>query len=228
MYITTVREMPCEERPREKALQQGIEHCSNKEILALILRSGVPEASSLMIADQLLQRSQGVSGLSRLTLKELTQIKGISQVRGLEILACFELARRISEEQTRDIDVVSNPEALMAWLGREIGGKQQEHFLAIYLDAKNHILEHRLLFKGTLDASIVHPREVFKEALLASACRVLVVHNHPSQDLTPSMADRIITQRLKETGELIGIELLDHLIVGTTQYFSFRAHGLLD
>ena len=111
----------------------------------------------------------------------------------------------------------------MAWLGREIGGKQQEHFLAIYLDAKNHILEHRLLFKGTLDASIVHPREVFKEALLASACRVLVVHNHPSQDLTPSMADRIITQRLKETGELIGIELLDHLIVGTTQYFSFRA-----
>ena len=109
MYITTVREMPCEERPREKALHQGIEHCSNKEILALILRSGVPGASSLMIADQLLQRSQGVRGLSRLTLKELMQIKGISQVRGLEILACFELARRISEEQTRDIDVVSNP-----------------------------------------------------------------------------------------------------------------------
>ena len=98
----------------------------------------------------------------------------------------------------------------------------------MYLDAKNHILEYRILFKGTLDASLVHPREVFKEALLVSACRILVIHNHPSQDLTPSRADQRMTQRLKQAGELVGIELLDHLIVSSTDYFSFRAHGLLD
>ena len=181
-----------------------------------------------MIADEILLKSRGLRGLSGMNLQELTSVKGISKVRGLEIQACFELARRISMEQVDDLDVIDHPEILIDWLQKEIGGAKQEHFLAVYLDARNHVLRHRILFKGTLDASIVHPREVFKEAVLVSACRILVVHNHPSQDLTPSRADKAITLRLKETGEMMGIELLDHLIVSASDYFSFRSHGLID
>lgn len=220
--------MPAAERPREKALRTGIESLSSRELLAVLLRSGVCGSSSLMIADQILMKAGGVSGLPAMTLKQLMAIKGINKVKSLEILACFELARRIALEKSLEQDIVENPEQLISWLKQEIGAKQQEHFLAVYLDAKNHILEYRILFKGTLDASLVHPREVFKEALLVSACRILVIHNHPSQDLTPSRADQRMTQRLKQAGELVGIELLDHLIVSSTDYFSFRAHGLLD
>ena len=228
MYIATVKEMPVEERPREKAVRYGIRQCSNREVLALILRSGVAGCNSLMIADEILLKARGLRGLAEMNLHELTQIKGISRVRGLEIQACFELARRISMEEVEDLSVIDHPEVLIDWLQKEIGGAKQEHFLAVYLDTRNHVLKHKILFKGTLDASIVHPREVFKEAVLVSACRILVVHNHPSQDLTPSHADKAITLRLKETGEMMGIELLDHLIVSSSDYFSFRAHGLMD
>lgn len=216
------------ERPREKAIKQGITSLSNRELLAVLLRCGAPGTSSLALADEILQQAQGLAGLASMTPARLQKIRGISQVKSLEIVACFELARRMALEHARDIDVVDSPEQLIQWLKLEIGGKQQEHFIAVYLDAKNHILDYTILFKGTLDASIVHPREVFKQALLVSACRILAVHNHPSQDLTPSTADQLITDKLRQTGELMGIELLDHLIVSASQYFSFRAHGLLD
>lgn len=220
--------MPENQRPREKAQNEGVRSLSNRELLALLIRSGIAGCSSLMIADELLQKSGNLNTLMRLSLQDLRQIRGISHVKSLEIQVVLELGRRISLEQTRQMDVISNPENLVTWLKQEIGNLQQEHFLAIYLDVKNHILDHKILFKGTLDASIVHPREVFKEALAVSAARFLAVHNHPSGDLNPSGADLIITEKLQRGGKMLGIELLDHLIVSSSEFYSFRAHGLLD
>ncbi len=225
--MALVKEIPLEERPREKAQKYGIKSLSNTELLAILIRTGYEGSSSLCIAEALLKKANGLIDLPRLTMYDLSLIKGIKKVKALEILSCIELARRISYEETCKRDVITDPSKLLLWLKNEIGSELQENFLVVYLNVKNHIINYRILFKGTIDSSLVHPREIFKEAVIQSSSRILIVHNHPSSDLEPSMADIELTHQLVECGEMMGIPVMDHIIVSAQNYFSFKAKGLL-
>lgn len=222
-----VAEIPKEERPREKANRYGIKVLSNVELLAILLRHGYRGNSSLSVAEDVLRKANGIGGLSQLTDQDLMSVKGIKTVKATEILACFELARRMSYEKGLNRDVVKDPSHLVKWLRQEIGILEQENFLVVFLNVKNHILNYKVIFKGTVDRSLVHPREIFKEALLVSASKLLLVHNHPSGDLTPSEADMELTIQLGQCAEMMGMKVLDHLIVSRAEWLSFKEIGLI-
>lgn len=216
-----------QERPREKVLRYGIEQCSNRDLLAIILRSGVKGKSVLELADQILSMDQNLAMITRLTYEELIQIRGIKKAKAIVLLACFELSKRISSDQVLSAMRVDKPSSLSAWLNKKIGFMDQEHFLVIFLGTKNQILKDKTIFIGSLDRTIVHPREIYKEAIKLNASKIICVHNHPSGDVTPSPNDITATQAISEVGKTVGIPLLDHLIVGNNHYLSFREQGLL-
>ena len=221
-----MKQIPITERPREKALMHGIDSLSNRELLALLIRSGTANHSAFEIADDLLK--EGLAAFSRMNFSDLCSIDGISKVKALEILAWNQLAHRISYEKLQDKDVLSDPESLIQWCKLKLGSLQQEHFLVIFLDSRNAVQGYKDLFTGTLNSSLVHPREVFKEALNVSCSKILVVHNHPSGHLEPSAADFMVTENLVKSGKMMRIPVLDHLIVSGSDYFSFYEHGLLE
>ncbi|MGB7595685.1 MAG: DNA repair protein RadC [Erysipelotrichaceae bacterium] len=217
-----LKELAVSERPREKCIRFGIRSLSHTELLALILRSGTKSHSVFSIADELLRKAKGIRRLSQLTLQDLCEVHGIDKAKACEMMAVCELARRMALEEVYEQDVVDQPGRLVDWLRRELGDAQQEHFLVVFLDTKNHILGHKVCFIGSLDRSVVHPREIFKEAVAYSAARIIAVHNHPSGDVTPSENDIQVTKSLEEAGIMMGIPLLDHLIVSHRTFYSLR------
>lgn len=226
--MTMIKDLPAHEKPREKALRYGIRALSSRELLAIMLRSGQKGRSVLEIADDLLLEARGISGIARMDTSELAKIKGISKTKALEIQACFEISRRCALEEAMKSDVIENPGALVRWLRKELGSTLQEQFLAIYLDQHHHILFYRVLFVGTINASNVYPREIFREALLGNCTDILLVHNHPSEDPTPSKADLSLTRRLQEAGKMMGVRILDHLIVTRSRCISLKESGFLE
>ena len=214
-----IHEINEEERPREKAWRYGVESLSDAELLAILVRNGYKGKSSLQIASEIL-RLYPLPQLPYLEINNLTEIKGIKEIKALELLANFELVRRISEREVIKRDVVSNQTVLLEWVRKEIGYAQQEHFIAIYLSIKNHIIAYKKLFSGTLNTSVVHPREIFKWAVYYSAAKIICVHNHPSMDCSPSKQDIALTELLVEAGEMMGIPIVDHLIVSGKSYRS--------
>ncbi len=220
-----MKNVPVSERPREKAQQHGVESLSNRELLALLIRHGTAGCSAFDIADELLKH--GLLALSKMSLNELMKVKGIKSVKALELLAWMELSRRIAFEDVQKKDVMKDPQSLTDWCRKKLGALHQESFLAVFLNTRNEILSYKILFTGTVDMSLVHPREVFKEALQVSCSKLIVVHNHPSGNLEPSSADLMMTDRLCHAGIMMQIPVMDHLIVSETGYFSFREHGLL-
>jgi DNA repair protein RadC len=217
-----LKELAVSDRPREKMIRFGIRTLSHTELLALILRTGSKDHSVFSIADQLLRKAKGIRYLSQLTMQDLCSIHGIHTAKACELLAVCELSRRMALEDVYQLDVVDQPERLVEWLRRELGDAKQEHFLVVFLDTKNHILGHKVCFIGSLDRSVVHPREIFKEAVTYSAARIIAVHNHPSGDVTPSENDLQVTKSLEEAGTLMGIPLLDHIIVSHRTFYSLR------
>lgn len=222
-----VKDLPLSERPREKALKLGVKRLSNRELLAILIRTGYQNQSSLAVADDILQSADGMGGLNTLNYDSLIKVKGIKKVKAIELLACFELVNRIAYTNNAKLDIIANPDQLYRWLILKLGPLQQEHFGVIFLDARHHIIDYQILFKGTVNASIVHPREIFKEAILKSSSGIIIVHNHPSCDLTPSKADLEVTQRIAEVGELVDIKLIDHIIISQSDYFSFSKQGMI-
>lgn len=220
--------LPEKERPREKALQYGIRALSNQELLALLIRHGSKQNGALDIAAKVLKESGSLCRLSEFSKEQLEQIKGISAVKSLELLACFELGRRMSFEECLKQDVVCNSGVLLNWLSKEIGSADQEMFLVVYLNVHNQILKYEILFKGTLDRSLVSVREIYQKALLCNSSRIIAVHNHPSGNPEPSGEDILVTDQLREAGALMNIQLLDHIIVAGNKSFSFKQSGLLD
>ena len=216
-----VKDMPITERPREKALKYGVESLSNRELLAILIRNGYQGYSSLNIAEDILNLSNGIGNLDKIQINDLLKIKGVKHAKALEILTCIELSKRMAYEESLNTNVINQPNKLIKWLNREIGGSQQEQFMVVYLNIKNIIISYRILFKGTIDSSIIHPREIFKEALLLSSSRILLVHNHPSGDVTPSEADIQSTLKIIDAGKLMGVKVIDHIIVSSNRYFSF-------
>lgn len=217
-----LKDINAEDRPREKLQKFGVKALSNRELIALLLRSGTREHSALDLADQVLHLSKGLSGLAQCEIQDFMKIDGIKLAKASELCAIGECARRMAYEASQGFSVVDQPQRIVRWLQSEIGHCMQEHFLVVFLNTKNHILGYRPLYVGGLDRSIVHPREVFKQAVAHSAARIIVVHNHPSGDVTPSANDFIVTQVLEEAGQTMGIPLLDHLIVSKQAYLSLK------
>jgi DNA repair protein RadC len=217
-----IKDYNIEERPREKVKEFGIKSLSDRELLALVLRSGIKGKSALELADDLIKQANGIQGLNGLEYENLIRINGIKSAKASEICAISELSRRMAFYQSTNVDIVDQPQRLVQWLKKEMGSLKQEHFLVVFLNTKNHIIGYRPLFIGGLDRSIVHPREVFKHAINHSAARIVVVHNHPSGDVTPSENDWNVTQVLEEAGQTMGIPLLDHIIISERGYTSLR------
>ena len=219
--------MEVEQRPREKALRYGLESLSDLELVALILQSGNKNRSVFEIASDVLKDSEGLSKLMQMHVNTLMQIQGIREVKALQLLASVELSKRVIKSKVYHASILK-PEDVIEWFEFEYGVLQQECFIALYLDTKSKLIAHRVLFKGTLNESTVHPREVFKEAFLQNANSVLIAHNHPSGDCTPSQADFEVTYKMVHVAITMGVHLVDHIIVGQNQYYSFKEHKYLD
>lgn len=226
--MVLIREMPEAERPRAKALKYGIRTLSNKELLAVILRTGSKGISAEDTAEILLQKAGSIARLSRMDISEFVSVKGISEVKALQLISCFELSRRSSLESTENIDVMNEPSCLAEWLKKEIGSSMQEKFLAVYLNKAMQIIGYRTLFVGTVDMSGVYPREIFREALLMNSTDIILVHNHPSGILTPSENDLYLTKRLIKAGMIMGVKVLDHLIITQSGWLSFHMQGIME
>jgi DNA repair protein RadC len=220
-----IRDVPKDARPRERLLSFGPESLADHELLAILLRTGTKEESVLQLAHRLLQHFEGLRLLKDATIEEITSIKGIGTTKAVQILAAIELGRRISRLSYNERYVIRSPEDGAKYVMEDMRFLSQEHFVAIYLNTKNQVIHRKTVFIGSLNASIVHPREVFKEAIKRSAASIICVHNHPSGDPTPSREDIDVTKRLAECGRIIGIELLDHLIIGDQKFVSLKEKG---
>ncbi|MGJ7920552.1 RadC family protein [Neobacillus sp. LXY-4] len=222
-----IRDFPQDERPRERFIQHGPTSLSNHELLAIMLRTGTKNESVLQLSNRLLTHFEGLRLLKDATLEEITAIKGIGSAKAIQILAAVEIGRRIANLVHEDRYVIRSPEDGAKLMMNEMRFLTQEHFVCLYLNTKNQVLHKQTVFIGSLNASIVHPREVFKEALRRSAASIIAVHNHPSGDPAPSREDIEVTKRLAECGKIIGIDLLDHLIIGENKYVSLKEKGYL-
>jgi len=220
-----IRDFPTEERPRERLITDGPGSLSNHELLAILLRTGTKDESVLQLSNRMLRQFEGLRMLKDATVEEITSIKGIGTAKAVQIMAALELGRRIGRLQYEERYVVRSPEDGAKYVMEEMRFLSQEHFVCLYLNTKNQILHKQTIFIGSLNASIVHPREVYKEAFKRSAASIIAIHNHPSGDPTPSREDIEVTKRLVECGKIIGIELLDHLIIGEHKYVSLKEKG---
>lgn len=222
-----IRDFPEDERPRERFEQNGPESLSNHELIAILLRTGTKEESVLQLANRLLIHFEGLRLLKDANLDEITAIKGIGKAKAIQVLAAVEIGRRISNLAYNDRYVIRTPEDCANYVMNDMRFLSQEHFVCLYLNTKNQVLHKKTIFIGSLNASIVHPREVFKEALRRSAASVICIHNHPSGDPAPSREDIEVTKRLAESGKILGIELLDHVIIGENKFVSLKEKGYL-
>lgn len=220
-----IRDVPIQERPRERLIREGPSALSTQEIIAILLRTGTRNESALQLAAKVLRAFDGLKLLKDATVEEFCQIKGIKEAKAVELVAAIELGKRIHSAHVYDRYVIRSPEDASNYVMEEMRFLKQEHFVALYLNAKNEVIHRQTLFIGSLNASIVHPREVFKEALRRSACSLICVHNHPSGNPEPSREDIEVTKRLFEAGKIIGIEMLDHLIIGDRKYVSLKERG---
>jgi DNA repair protein RadC len=218
----TVRDLPPAERPRERLIQLGAEALSAQEILALILGRGVKGESVMVTAQKLLSKFGSLQGIADGSIEELSQINGIGPAKAAQLKAAFDLGRRLEAGPREGKSLIKSPEDVVGAIGGTLKGKKREHFLTLLLDTRNRLIRVATVSMGSLDSSIVHPREVFKEAISASAASVIFVHNHPSGDAEPSEDDIELTRRLVEAGKLLGILVLDHVIVGDGAFVSLK------
>ena len=225
-YGVKIKDMPPSERPRERLIRHGGEALSNAELLAIILRTGTKQESVLNLAARVLSE-YSLKELASASVAELKKIRGISDAKACQIAACFELARRLSQGEAEERPVIKSSGDAFRLLYPRLAQRRVEIFAGIYLNSKNRVLRLAEISKGGLEASVVQPREVFRIALEETATRVIVAHNQPSGDPEPSGEDIAITKALKRAGELLGVELLDHLIVGDARYVSLRDRGHL-
>ena len=223
----TIHDLPISERPRERLQKFGVEALSAQEILALILGRGIAGESVTVTAQRLLSQFGNLRGIAGASVEGLSQVRGIGVAKASQIKAAFELANRLEGySEAGDKPVVKTPDEVVAVVRGRLKGKKKEYFLALLLDIRNRLIKVAEISVGSLDSSIVHPREVFKEAISASAASVIFVHNHPSGDPEASEDDIKLTKRLAEVGEIVGIDVLDHIIVGDKDYLSLKGKGL--
>ncbi len=224
-YTVTMHELPNNERPRERLIHFGASVLSTTELLAIQLRAGTRERSALGLAEQVLTQCEGLRGVATASLEDLEKIKGIGPVKAVEIMASVELGKRLVALAPEERPCIRGPQDVANLLMPEMRDLKKEYLKSLLLDSKNRVMKIQTVSIGILDSSLVHPREVFKDAIVASSAAIIVAHNHPSGDPTPSPEDKRITQRLHEAGQLIGIDLLDHIVIGDNRWVSLKQIG---
>jgi len=224
----TIRDWPASARPRERLQQHGAEHLSDIELLAVIMGRGVKGEPILTIAERLLKEFGNLLAIANASVEELSKIKGIGLAKATQIKAALELGRRADDPKTiKERPVIKTPADVERLLRTKLKDKKKEYFTLIMLDSRNHLIRDADISIGSLNASIVHPREVFKEAISASAAAVIFAHNHPSGDPTPSDDDIKLTRRLMEAGRIVDIDVLDHIIIGDNKCLSLKESKLI-
>ena len=231
MAAIKIRELPEEDRPREKLLARGANALTNRELIAILLRTGVRGKNAVEVGGEILEKFKTLSGLARASVQELKTIRGIREVKAVQLAAAFELADRMAKEKIVR-EKIDSPELVYKFFGAEMRTLQKESLRVLLLDTRYRLKEVKEISIGSVNESIAHPREVFQPAIAASAYAIIVVHNHPSGDPTPSSTDHSLTRRLAEAAELLQIKLLDHVIIGSpadgrAPYFSFKEAGVL-
>ena len=228
----TIHELPAYDRPREKLISRGADALTDSELIAILLRTGIQGANAVEVARQLLEKFGSISGLARCSVQEIAAVKGIGPAKAVQLAAAFGLGVRMARE-TFTRTPLNEPKMVYELLSPEMRGLTKESLRVLLLDTKFHLLRIEEVSLGSLNESIAHPREIFRPALIYSAYAVILAHNHPSGDPTPSESDRRMTQRLRQAAELLQIKLLDHIIIGApgpngqAAYSSFREFGLL-
>jgi DNA repair protein RadC len=214
--VTTylIREMPEGDRPRERLKERGAGALLDAELIAILLRTGMKGTSAVQLAQQLLQKFRTLEDLARAPVEEIAHTKGVGETKAIQLKAAFELARRLSASSRDRQKVISSPEDAAACMREEMRTLDREEFHVLLLNTKNGLIKPAKISRGSLNASIVEPREVFKDAIACSAASMILVHNHPSGDPTPSAEDITVTKRLVKAGELLNISVLDHIVIG--------------
>lgn len=213
-------------QPRERLVKIGAKGLSDHELLAIILRTGTRERPVMDLAQAVLNQFETLYELKMASIEELQKIKGIGKIKATEILAVLELGQRLTQAKQPKFGHVTGSKDLGEMMIDELKDLQQEHLIGIFLNNRNEIIRKETLFIGSLNQSIAHPREIFRAAVKYSAARIVLVHNHPSGDVKPSTQDIMFTDRVMESGRLLGIDVIDHLIIGHETYFSIRESGL--
>jgi DNA repair protein RadC len=222
-----LRDVPNEDRPRERMMQFGADALSHAELLAILLRTGTKRESAVHLAGRVLKECGSLHHLVDMSLDQLTAIRGIGPVKAIQLRAGIELGRRLSRSTAGDKLTIRKPEDAAEYMMEELRYLQKEHFVCLFLNTKNQVISQETLSVGTLNASLVHPREVFRAAIKCSSASLICVHNHPSGDPTPSPEDIGLTRRLVEAGELIGISVLDHIVIGDRKFVSLKEQGFM-
>ena len=223
----SLKDLPEDERPRERLVAKGAQSLSDAELIAILLRSGSSGESAVELARRLLTKFGDFRQLGSLSVRELRKVNGIGPAKAAEIKAAMEIAKRYAGLEAKVGEQFSNSSTVYRYFRAKLGDEKTEQFWLVMLDSKNRVINERMISQGSLTSSLVHPREVFKEAIRESAAAVIFVHNHPSGDPSPSGDDAGLTSRLAETGELVGIRVLDHVIIGEKTFYSFAEDGRL-
>ncbi|HOK17574.1 MAG TPA: DNA repair protein RadC [Candidatus Paceibacterota bacterium] len=218
-----IKDLPKVERPREKLMQYGPEKLSNSELLAILLRSGKKGENAVELANKILKKFSK-DELPNLTFNDLKDYSGLGPAKACEIIACFELGKRLLKDKKAEIYL--KPKEIWEEL-KDLRDHKKEHFIIFYLDSRNQEIKREIISVGSLNANLVHPREVFEPAVRHLAAQIILAHNHPSGDPEPSEDDLEITKRLLESGKILGIEVVDHIIITKTGFMSFKEKNLL-
>lgn len=226
--ILKIKDLPVNDRPYERCLKSGAESLSDIELLAVLLKTGTKGKSAIDLANELLHMSNdGLAGLHHLHIEQLMSANGVGTVKAVQIKCICELGKRIFKANLQKRISFTNPEDIANYYGADLRHKESENLIMLALNTKAALIDEFLISKGTVNSSIASPREIFIEALRVRAVSIILIHNHPSGDSTPSREDRLVTRRIKEAGELIGISLIDHIIIGNNNYISFKEKGYL-
>ena len=224
-----IKDIPKEERPRERLINLGVSQLNNEELIAILLKTGSKNLSAKDLAIKLLKEVGSVSKLGEVNYQFLRQIKGIGDAKACSIITAVELGKRIKEADNNIHHLqITNSSLVFKYFNNLFYKKKQEYFYCVYLDNRKKVIEVKLLFIGTINQSLVHPREIFKEALLLSSSSIICVHNHPSGFVEPSHDDIELTNRLVKIGMIMGIKVIDHIVIGENKYYSFMEQGLIN
>lgn len=225
MNKVLIKNLPNSDKPRERLINVGVKNISNEDLIAIILKTGTKNKSVKELSNIVLSEYKGINNLKDIELNTITKINGIGKVKAIELIASIELGRRVYYEKEITNRKVTTSKDIYEYMNNFFDNLKQEHFYAVYLDNKKNIIDKRLLYIGTINGSVAHPREIFKNAYLMSASYIICVHNHPSGDSTPSKEDILFTKNLIEIGKLQNIPILDHIIIGNNNYYSFFEEG---
>ena len=221
-----IREMPSSERPRERLAKHGASSLKTSELLAILFRTGTRDLNAVELAEKMLNKFGSLTAIARANADELQGFEGVGFAKAVEILAAFELGQRLATEDTLRRPVIKSAKDVARLMMPEMQSLDREHFKVLLLNTKHYVLQVHTVSVGSLNASVVHPRECFRPAIAAQAAAIILVHNHPSGDVEPSEEDISLTRRLMSAGDLIGIKVLDHVIIGGNKYVSLVDKGV--